>query len=262
VARPHSCRLAHEPVAGEDLVRLAEARVGLVRPPLGGQQHGLGDHRDAAAPAPVLAAVHDRAAALDRRAGVPDAAGLRAHAREIRQDPHREVVGPAVGDDLECPLQQPARAFVLAAQVGDARGQVERGPLVPAVAVAAAGVEHAQRERFHPAPVAVPEAELRLQRVRDPGRPRVGQSERRVTGLAAGGRTNREIADTLFVTISTVEFHLRHAFRKLGIASRAQLGEALGLPRPRLRHAGSMAGLDPAFLLRMRLYGDLDIRLV
>ena len=86
-------------------------------------------------------------------------------------------------------------------------------------------------------------------------------SERRVTGLAAAGRTNREIADALFVTISTVEFHLRHAFRKLGIASRMQLGEALGLPRPRLRHAGSMAGLDPAFLLRMRLYGDLDIRL-
>jgi DNA-binding CsgD family transcriptional regulator len=87
-------------------------------------------------------------------------------------------------------------------------------------------------------------------------------SERKVTGLAAAGRTNREIADALFVTISTVEFHLRHAFRKLGIASRSQLGEALGLPRTRLRHAGSMAGLDPAFLLRMRLYGDLDIRLV
>ena len=87
-------------------------------------------------------------------------------------------------------------------------------------------------------------------------------SERRVTGLAAEGRTNREIADALFVTISTVEFHLRHAFRKLGISSRRQLGEALGLPAPRWRHAGSMAGLDTAYLLRMRLYGDLDIRLV
>jgi DNA-binding CsgD family transcriptional regulator len=87
-------------------------------------------------------------------------------------------------------------------------------------------------------------------------------SERRVAGLAAAGSTNREIADALFVTISTVEFHLRHTFRKLGIVSRRQLGEALGLPTPQWRHAGSLAGLDPAFLLRMRLYGDLDIRLV
>ncbi len=87
-------------------------------------------------------------------------------------------------------------------------------------------------------------------------------SESRVAGLAAAGRTNRDIADALFVTISTVEFHLRHAFRKLGIASRTQLGEALGLPRRTWRHAGSMAGLDTAFLLRMRLYGNLDIRLV
>jgi DNA-binding CsgD family transcriptional regulator len=87
-------------------------------------------------------------------------------------------------------------------------------------------------------------------------------SERRVTGLAAAGSTNREIADTLFVTISTVEFHLRRAFRKLGIASRTQLGEALGRPRPGGRHAGSMAGLDTALLLRMGVYGDLDIRLI
>jgi DNA-binding CsgD family transcriptional regulator len=86
-------------------------------------------------------------------------------------------------------------------------------------------------------------------------------SESRVAGLAAAGSTNREIADALFVTISTVEFHLRHTFRKLGIVSRRQLGEALGLPMPRWRHAGPMSGLDTAFLLRMRLYGDLDIRL-
>jgi DNA-binding CsgD family transcriptional regulator len=87
-------------------------------------------------------------------------------------------------------------------------------------------------------------------------------SERRVTSLAAAGSTNREIADTLFVTISTVEFHLRRAFRKLGIASRTQLGETLGLQRPTWRHAGTMAGLDTALLLRMQVHGGLDIRLV
>jgi DNA-binding NarL/FixJ family response regulator len=55
-------------------------------------------------------------------------------------------------------------------------------------------------------------------------------SERRVAELAASGSLNREIADALFVTISTVEFHLRRAFRKLGITSRTELGAALEVP--------------------------------
>ncbi len=53
-------------------------------------------------------------------------------------------------------------------------------------------------------------------------------SERRVAGLAAGGRTNREIAQALFVTPKTVEVHLSHAYRKLGVNSRSQLAGALG----------------------------------
>jgi len=52
-------------------------------------------------------------------------------------------------------------------------------------------------------------------------------SERRITELAAAGSQNREIAETLFVTTATVEYHLRNAYRKLGITSRTQLGEAL-----------------------------------
>jgi DNA-binding CsgD family transcriptional regulator len=50
-------------------------------------------------------------------------------------------------------------------------------------------------------------------------------AERRVAMLAAQGPTNREIAQTLFVTEKTVEIHLSRAYRKLGIRSRWQLGE-------------------------------------
>ncbi|HEX6459664.1 MAG TPA: AAA family ATPase [Thermoleophilaceae bacterium] len=57
-------------------------------------------------------------------------------------------------------------------------------------------------------------------------------SERRVVDLAAAGGTNREIAQTLFVTEKTVETHLGRAFRKLDISSRRQLPDALA-------HAGS-----------------------
>ncbi|MGZ4298795.1 MAG: ATP-binding protein, partial [Solirubrobacteraceae bacterium] len=52
-------------------------------------------------------------------------------------------------------------------------------------------------------------------------------SERRVAQLAAAGQTNREIAQTLFVTEKTVETHLGRAFRKLDVTSRRQLPDVL-----------------------------------
>jgi DNA-binding CsgD family transcriptional regulator len=52
-------------------------------------------------------------------------------------------------------------------------------------------------------------------------------SERRVATMAAQGRNNREIAQTLFVTVKTVENHLHRAYGKLGIDSRDRLPDAL-----------------------------------
>ncbi|MFB6393076.1 AAA family ATPase [Polymorphospora lycopeni] len=52
-------------------------------------------------------------------------------------------------------------------------------------------------------------------------------TELRVARLAASGRTNRVIADTLFISPKTVEANLARAYRKLGISSRAQLGAAM-----------------------------------
>jgi DNA-binding CsgD family transcriptional regulator len=52
-------------------------------------------------------------------------------------------------------------------------------------------------------------------------------SERRVALLAANGASNREIAGELVITTKTVETHLSHVYRKLGVDSRADLGEAL-----------------------------------
>ena len=52
-------------------------------------------------------------------------------------------------------------------------------------------------------------------------------SERRVAVLAAEGHTNRDIAQTLFLTVKTVETHLSNAYRKLDIRSRRELAAAL-----------------------------------
>jgi DNA-binding NarL/FixJ family response regulator len=50
-------------------------------------------------------------------------------------------------------------------------------------------------------------------------------SERRVVELAAEGLANKQIANTLFVTVNTVEVHLAHAYAKLGVRSRTQLAQ-------------------------------------
>jgi DNA-binding CsgD family transcriptional regulator len=52
-------------------------------------------------------------------------------------------------------------------------------------------------------------------------------SELRVARLAAGGMTNREIAQSLTVTAKTVETHLRHVYQKLDVAKRTELGGLL-----------------------------------
>lgn len=59
------------------------------------------------------------------------------------------------------------------------------------------------------------------------GRDSLTPSEHRVAQLAAQGRTNREIAQALFVTMKAVEAHLAHAYPKLGITSRKELAGAL-----------------------------------
>ena len=54
--------------------------------------------------------------------------------------------------------------------------------------------------------------------------------ERRVVELAAAGYTNRQIAQSLFVTVKAVEWHLSNAYRKLEV-TRAQLPDLLAQSR-------------------------------
>jgi DNA-binding CsgD family transcriptional regulator len=51
--------------------------------------------------------------------------------------------------------------------------------------------------------------------------------ESQISGLAAEGLTNREIASRLFISPTTVEYHLSKAFAKLGVSRRGALAKAL-----------------------------------
>jgi DNA-binding CsgD family transcriptional regulator len=47
--------------------------------------------------------------------------------------------------------------------------------------------------------------------------------ERRIVALVGTGQTSREVASTLFMSVRTVESHLGHIYRKLGLRSRTEL---------------------------------------
>lgn len=83
--------------------------------------------------------------------------------------------------------------------------------------------------------VARTESELRAAghrtvRARSGGPTVLSHQERTVADLAATGATNRQIGERLGLSPRTVGSHLSRAFHKLGVTSRAALGEALGAP--------------------------------
>jgi DNA-binding CsgD family transcriptional regulator len=82
-----------------------------------------------------------------------------------------------------------------------------------------------------PAPLWASKARSELDRVsgRKPVHGALTSTEERVARLAAAGRSNKEIADMLFVSVRTVEGHLSHVYHKLGLRSRVDLAVHLTL---------------------------------
>jgi DNA-binding CsgD family transcriptional regulator len=77
-------------------------------------------------------------------------------------------------------------------------------------------------------------AELEMGRIggRPPAPLGLTATERSVAELVGEGRTNREVADALFMSPSTVQAHLKHIFRKLGVRSRTELAAGLDRAAP------------------------------
>jgi DNA-binding NarL/FixJ family response regulator len=58
------------------------------------------------------------------------------------------------------------------------------------------------------------------------------ERERRISQLVSEGLTNNEIAAALSVSAKTVEAHLGHVYRKLGIRSRTELTRLVLTSKP------------------------------
>jgi DNA-binding CsgD family transcriptional regulator/sugar phosphate isomerase/epimerase len=76
-------------------------------------------------------------------------------------------------------------------------------------------------------------AELARTKVSPAHDPGLTPTERRVAELAASGMTNRDVAAALFISTKTVEHNLARVYRKLGIHSRAELGQWIRQPNVR-----------------------------
>jgi len=150
------------------------------------------------------------------------------------------AAGLVAGDDARLALLAEAVAALerSPAQLELARALVDLG-----AAQHAAGQRTAARETLrtgldiaHHAGADALTAAARAQLVAAGARPRrpavrgadaLTPSERRVAELAERGLTNRDIAQALFISTKTVEFHLRNAYFKLRIGSRAELSGSL-----------------------------------
>jgi DNA-binding CsgD family transcriptional regulator len=61
----------------------------------------------------------------------------------------------------------------------------------------------------------------------------LSDNERQIAELVAAGRTNREVAEIVFVSPRTVSATLARIYRKLGVSSRTEMAARLGGEAPR-----------------------------
>ena len=73
-------------------------------------------------------------------------------------------------------------------------------------------------------------ADARVMESRTEAMARLTQTQLLICNLAGTGSTNRAIGEHLGITVKAVEWHLSHAYKKLGIRGRSELPRVLRLP--------------------------------
>jgi DNA-binding CsgD family transcriptional regulator len=173
----------------------------------------------------ILAGIEARAARRGESAALTQAAWLRGSLAMARDDLDRadEVLRAACGMARGQPL--PFHRGLLDLQHGRCLSRLQRhGAAVDAVRAARdvfSGLGAGPFLRASEAELAG--AGLRPKPGGESGLPGLTSQELRVARLVASGLSNREAAARLYLSPKTVEYHLAHAFTKLGVRSRHQL---------------------------------------
>ncbi|MGW1163667.1 helix-turn-helix transcriptional regulator [Streptomyces sp. NPDC002513] len=170
-----------------------------------------------------------RVAPAVHRWGTPRARGMLAHARGILTpgDPGIDELTEAVRllDGTPGRLEHARAEYELGRMLlarddsGRARERLRR-----AIDIAVLCGDRLLLDQALPA---LSEAGGRLRRSTESRTAALSGNERQVAEKAAGGATNRQIAEMLFLTQRTVEFHLTNVYQKLGINGRDELAAAL-----------------------------------
>ncbi|MCW2925924.1 MAG: transcriptional regulator, LuxR family [Thermoleophilia bacterium] len=145
------------------------------------------------------------------------------------------VDGPAGLEDLERAVAQFAAAGLrldeAAARIAHGAQLRAAGRRTDALAVLREGLDRADRIGARVLADRAREELLvlgaRPRRQRTAGVAALTATERRVAMLVAEGRTNREVAEHLVVTMHAIRYHLRNVYAKLGLSERDGLAEAL-----------------------------------
>jgi DNA-binding CsgD family transcriptional regulator len=176
------------------------------------------------------ATLADAELALARRFAAPAPIVAALHALIVAEpDPDARVAlceqALAVAEHSLAPLEATRVRLELGNTLRRLGKRIEaRAPLQRALADADSGGAVLAAERARRELVATG---LRPRRAQTEGADALTPRQAEICQLAAAGTSNREIAQRLFLSIKTVETHLAAAYRKLAVATRAELVEAL-----------------------------------
>ena len=208
----------------EEAVRRAQRLRG-INPPWIGDLGVAAEVHQALGDTAGARAMTEQGLRLARRWGTPGALGQALHtaARFGAVDHPVETLHEAVEHLRRSPARlELARALVTLGEVlrrqghrVDSREPLREGYGI-ALACGAAGLAETARQELRA-------SGIRVRREALTGAASLTASERRIADMAACGDTNAEIAQSLFLTVKTVEMHLTSVYRKLGVRSRRDL---------------------------------------
>ncbi len=227
-----------------------------VRAALGETEAALADWKDAIARPvrgyPRVCHIEDHVVVAELLRAAGDGAGARALAEEALEIARRWGTSGAIGEALRGVARAGSGGDEAIDLLRDAVAHLERSPALLVRARALVDLGAALRRRGGRRDAREPLREgmelaracsadglaelargelaasgVRVRRRTPEGADLLTASEQRIAELAAAGASNAEIAQSLFVTVKTVEMHLTHAYRKLNITSRAKLPQVL-----------------------------------